>query len=1138
MKVMFVRQVITFLGFAAMLGAGTAVGQGTGAISGTVTGSDEVTPLSGLTIQAYRYSCSPWCSWFALSGATATSGVDGTYTLTGLTQGMYRVLFASTGSTYVRESYDDIQNYPSDSDATSIEVLAGQTTSGIDASLYLAGELSGIVTGPDELTPLEYISVLVYRWDSDLSWWTTYEGGIDYTGPNGSFSIGSLPPGTYRLNFTDGDGQYIGETYDNYPGDAYNGGTSIVLSEGQAITNLDVSLAAASKITGMVTGPDEITPLGNIQVQAYQWQGFYWMQLGGAAYDFTSTGGVYTLGGLSPGTYRVQFRDDNGEYATETYDNVPGQAYNGGTSIVVQEGQIVSNINASLAVGAMISGVVTGPDGTNLLQSIYVEAYIYTGSGWSYAGYDFTDIDGAYTIGGLVAGDYRLVFDDFGGDYLGETYDDHPGSPYTGGNTITLTAGQIVSNINASLSAGGIITGTVTGPDGSTPLENIYVYAWQDFGVYWSAQFSASTGPDGTYELSHLRGGQYRIEFQDYSGQFVSEVYDDYQGSYRDGGDWVDAIEGQAVSNINASLAEYAMLAGTVVANGALPVPGVAVRARDALSGDIERTAWTDGSGNYQLVQVPPGNYVLQADPTGDGNHLGLWHTNLLYRPWDTIPPTGAQVYVLSGGEMLTNLNFDLPLAGRITGVVTAASLFPLEGARVKAYGLMEDTLAQTMTDTGGTYEIRGLFPDTYEVKAEAAAYQDEWWTNAPHRDLATPVGIATGTFLNLDFDLAPGQSPGLVEITSDPSGAEVFFDFLSITSVTPVVLDVGEFGDQDALGAPLAPHIVTVRKSGHPFPSPKPFQPIEAETINLHFDLTDPASGSLLVETTPDQAEVYVDIASPASGLSPVMVTNLAPGSHVIVLRKPGYLQPRPVRAWVTADETNTVEVPLAPDTGMDNLTAEVESVPPDAAVYVDYLPTTNVTDVIVDWMDAASHAGSGWHSASHTILLRRPGFRPVAPRYVADDTNQVHWIHITLPADPEQADDDNADGLPDAWQDAYGLTDPTLGLTPQEMGPDGDPDGDFISNEDELEAGTNPLDGNSGLSMAPPIPPSGEQFSITFNTVPGRSYLVLCSGDLTGSWVQASGVLVATGTQTTWTTTLAEGQVCRYFRILVLTP
>ena len=460
-----------------------------------------------------------------------------------------------------------------------------------------------------------------------------------------------------------------------------------------------------------------------------------------------------------------------------------------------------------------------------------------------------------------------------------------------------------------------------------------------------------------------------------------------------------------------------------------------------------------------------------------------------------------------------------------------------LGDAYVELRGLSDRVYHQTHTDGLGAYSISAVLPGHYFVKAGVERFADEWYDNATHRTSAVPYSVPADSGIGVfDFDLEFGQSPALVEVTSDPSGATIYLDYQATTHITPSVLDVGETGNLDWAGYRIASHVIAVKKAGRPRPVPQAAGAIEAETVNVHFDMTSSASGSVSIATTPEGASVYVDYANSAEGLSPITIGNLAPGSHVILLKKAGSLQPRPIVAWAQEGITNEVVVPMTADTAPDRLIADVHSVPPGATIYVDYLPTTNVTDAVVDWMDPASHTGSGWHSATHTIMLRKAGFRPMAPRYVPDLTNETqtlmtHWI-----VDSVTALDEDHDGLPDQWEDAYRLR----VLWPTQHGMNDDPDRDGRTNDEEMRANTNPVDGNSTFELdvvALSVPGVGQTATFIFDTVPGLTYIVQSADALTGVWTNLSGFIAATAYQTTYTTLLSEVKPHQFYRLVVLT-
>ena len=477
----------------------------------------------------------------------------------------------------------------------------------------------------------------------------------------------------------------------------------------------------------------------------------------------------------------------------------------------------------------------------------------------------------------------------------------------------------------------------------------------------------------------------------------------------------------------------------------------------------------------------------------------------------------------------------DAGAPSKLAGMVRGGGV-GLPRAYVNLRGAGGRTYHGTLTDSSGIYTLYSVQPGNYYAKAGAEHFADEWYDNATHRTSAVPYTIPANSVIGgFDFDLASGQNPALVEVTSDPSGATVYLDFQPTAQVTPVVLNLGDVASHCVCtGARIASHTVTVKKAGRPHPSPRPVPAHEAETVAMHFDLTSDEAGLLSILTTPEGADVFVDYADVAAGISPVLVGNFAPGSHVILVRKSGHLQPRPVRGWTSDQMTNVVTIAVAPQ-GSSNLVADVHSVPPGATVYVDYLPTTNVTDVVVDWMDAASHSGAGWYSASHTIMLRKSGYLPAAPRYVPEQTDATHLIVVHLVPDVENEVDNDHDGMADQWEDAYRLRE----LYPTKNGPDDDPDGDGSPNDEERRAGTNPADGSSSFCVADTQPQQpGQPFTIVFDSVPGCCYLVLCTDDLRSDWVHASGVIVASDYQTIWTTTVPDGEHCLFFRVIVLHP
>lgn len=446
-----------------------------------------------------------------------------------------------------------------------------------------SASVSGTVTTADGVTPLPDILVQANRWDGSWGEKTAWA----FTDAAGHYTLRGLSADTYHVVFYDWPHrnstiEYLTEYYDNSLGE--HSATDLVVTNGESIANINASLAEASKISGAVTGPDGVTPLPGIHVWIAiwddDWQDWYIRDEAD-----TDENGRYLGEGLYPGTYRVSFSDEAGDYAQQTY----WKAFDvhSGTDIDVPLSALVSNVDVSLDLASKISGVVTGPDGTTPMEGIIVGAYYWTGSDWQGAGSADTRADGSYLIGGLGAGTYRVQFIDGTYDYLFETYDNVPN--LNSGADLVLAVGATVSNIDASLMPASSISGTVTEPDGTTPIAaHVRLQHWN--GAAWEPIDECWTGDGGEYLFRGLAAGTYRVEFADDPND-----NDDYRGAFF--ADDVVLAAATALSDINGSLevARPEILAVRAGASG-MEVVFSGVQNRDYIlqRGILESNAWTD----------------------------------------------------------------------------------------------------------------------------------------------------------------------------------------------------------------------------------------------------------------------------------------------------------------------------------------------------------------------------------------------------------------------------------------------------------------------------------------------------------------------------------------------------------------
>ena len=651
-------------------------------ISGKVTGPDGSTPLAGIHVEARQWDE----DWWQGRGWGATDA-EGNYTIGGLSSGIYRIAFFDWEGQYINEVYDDAADMES---GTDIDVPLETTVTNINASLAVASRISGSVTGPDGTNPLADINAAAYRWSgSSWDWW---ESGV--TDENGDYEIGGLPAGTYRVEFNDWyNGDHLSEFYDDAAD--LDSATDIIVPATSTVTGINASLATAAKITGTVTGPDEITPLSNIQVTVYMESSFWWLPLHSV---FTDQQGNYTLGSLVAGVYRLRFHDGTGTYATEVYDNAP-DIY-AGTDIILPSAMTLTGINASLSTAARISGTVTGPDGNTPRQGISVFLYLAQDADWAFAASTETDENGDYTLGGLLAGTYRISFSDSSGDMIRETYDDAP--DVASGTDINVIAGETRTGINASLAEASKIAGTVTGPDPTTPLEGIQATAYRWSGSSWLWWESGITDTSGDYLIGGLPAGTYRVVFNDWAyGDYISEFYDDAPDL--DSATDIPVPATTTINDINATLAVAGKITGTVTggADGTTPLASVSVWVYEwnGANWQAAGSTSTDVNGTYTVGGLPSGTYRV--------GFSDFWSGNLHeYQVYDQALDlnSGTDVSVSAGATVL-NINATLLLKPS-----------PEPAELIALHDLGGGTFSIAFTGTSGIfYQLQEWTPDITE---------------------------------------------------------------------------------------------------------------------------------------------------------------------------------------------------------------------------------------------------------------------------------------------------------------------------------------------------------------------------------------------------------------------------------------
>jgi hypothetical protein len=511
-------------------------------------------------------------------------------------------------------------------------------------------------------------------------------------------------------------------------------------AETPARTAVERPAAAADdtpgSIAGTVTDAADPSGLAGVCVLATSTDGG--SGFGGAT---TASDGTYEISNLPPDSYTIEFDPTCG--ATVTSADAP-QPYSSAVSVAA--GSSVTGINATLAAGGSISGTVTDAADPTGLAGVCVSALSADGGiGFASA---VTAADGTYSLTGLPADSYTIEFDptcngiDTSADIAQST-----------AQPVVLAASAALTGVNATLIAGGSISGTVTDAADPSGLAGVCVTALSSDGGTGSG--TATTADDGTYTISNLPPDSYTVEFDPTCGGSI-ESTDASQYTATP----VTVTAGATYGGVNAVLAEYGSITGEVTdPDNPGGVAGVCVSVFSGAGGASGSTT-TDSSGSYTIGQLPPGSYTVQFDPSCGGTVATL----------DLFQATGSPVAVSAGAT--TTADAALNADGAISGVVTdAAHPGGLAGVCVSVVSADNGTgSGSAVTQSDGTYTVAGLPADSYTVTFDPTCNGLNHSADTPQSAPATTV--TAGGYATVSAELASGGTiSGKVTDKKHPHG-------------------------------------------------------------------------------------------------------------------------------------------------------------------------------------------------------------------------------------------------------------------------------------------------------------------------------------------------------------------------------
>jgi len=196
----------------------------TAAINGRVRSADGGAPLAGIMVRGAPYD-DTCCEVSALTAA------DGSYALTGLALGNYRV-WTDGSAAFAHEYYRATRDRAA---AEPVAVTSGETVAGIDLTLEQRGGISGHVHADDGATLLRGATVIAAPSRGGCC------RGQATTDADGAYTISGLAPEDYAVRVMT-FGEYTGEYYRDVPLNAPSEATPVTVAPGATTPGITFDL--------------------------------------------------------------------------------------------------------------------------------------------------------------------------------------------------------------------------------------------------------------------------------------------------------------------------------------------------------------------------------------------------------------------------------------------------------------------------------------------------------------------------------------------------------------------------------------------------------------------------------------------------------------------------------------------------------------------------------------------------------------------------------------------------------------------------------------------------------------------------------------------------------------------------------
>ncbi|WP_169907692.1 carboxypeptidase regulatory-like domain-containing protein [Priestia abyssalis] len=784
-----------------------------GRITGTLTDSLTGTGISGATVQLINSSGT-------VVNTTITNG-NGTYLFESVVPGSYSVVFTANGY----------------SSSTVGAIVNSNQTTVINAALSrMAGALSGTVVNNSNVG-IEGAQVTVFQNNIPVA--------TAVTDSNGDYLIPNLASGDY----------VVVASAENFAAQTL----AAMIIDGQ-ITLLNFTLQPnPGTLTGQVTDSNGTPIIGaTVSVQLSTGTGII------IASAVTDSNGIYTIPGLSSGTYTVNATAPNFQTAI---------------SGAVISPNATTTVNFALAPNpGAITGQITDAQTGTPIAGANVEVRVVDSSGAIVATV-FSDPNGQYLVNQLAPGSYTLIIS--------------AGNFQTAAVSEMVVSGQ-TSTANVSLSPSpGSITGPVLNSQGGTPIPGAAVNVVNSQGALIT---TVLTSEDGTFVVNGLPPDQYTLtifadNFQngtvgafvqsnvttpvtvslvpqpgqitgtvnpvvtgtvarllDNNGRFIDSAVTNPDGAFQFSnlapGSYTVSATAPGFGTTNAGVTVVAnqsssvsldlvpnpgTVSGVITSSNGQPLANALVHITDS-TGTVIGFAFTDVQGQYTITNIPAGSYTLKASA-------------------ENFIPSFVGV-VLNPGQDLTGVNLSLEASpGSINGQITSSQTgAPIGGATVVVRDAVTQTiLAAATTTIFGNYTINNLPLGPVTVTASGAGFG------------STTIGalITSNQTTTADIALSPNRgaiSGTVLDTDGNPvTGNNIQVQIFNENKVLVTSVLANSDGTYTISGLPPGNYFVTVTAPG-----------FSASTVSAQ--VTSDTTTNVVNVVTPDPVTLTVTVQNSAT--------------------------------------------------------------------------------------------------------------------------------------------------------------------------------------------------------------------------------------------------------------------------------